>query len=130
VHDVLRVDAWPHHDAHLRELGAHFAELLCDHALRGVELGRQIEQRRAFGVERCELAPIVGHSAVTHRIFDRRHGSFPSRSHSGEAAKPTLRGRCDNEPRIGSRTTCRTASLQPVLAILAKNRYDEAGAVG
>jgi hypothetical protein len=116
VHDVFGVDSRPHHDAHLRELGAHFAELLGEHALRGVELGGPIEQSGTLGMERSELTRAVRNAAVTGRIFDTGHGGFPlGLTVAGEAVTATLRAGCD------------TDAAQPVSANLAKNRYDEAG---
>jgi hypothetical protein len=42
-HDVVGVDAGPHHDAHLRKAGTHVRKLPGEGPLRIVELGRAVE---------------------------------------------------------------------------------------
>jgi hypothetical protein len=77
VHDVLRIDARPHHDAHLGELRAHLAELFREQLLRRVELRRPIEQCGASCMKGVELTPAVGDASIARRIFDARHGFSP-----------------------------------------------------
>jgi hypothetical protein len=77
VHDVLGIDARPHHDAQLGELRAHFAELFRQRTLRGIELGRTVEQRRALGVVGSELSRTMGDAAIPRRILDVRHSVLP-----------------------------------------------------
>jgi hypothetical protein len=77
VHDVLGVDAWPHDDAQLGKLRAHFAEPFRERTLRGVELARAVQQCRALGVVRGELALTVWDAAIARRILDRGHSELP-----------------------------------------------------
>jgi len=78
VDDVLRIDGGPHDDAHLGQLGADHTELPGEVTLLGVELGGLLEQRRALGVEGCELARPVRDASVAGRIANGGHGDFPA----------------------------------------------------
>jgi hypothetical protein len=136
VHDVFLVHPRPHHDAHLRELRAHLAELLGEHALRGIELGRPIEQRCAFSVKRGELARSVRDASIARRILDARHGSFPldlivvGGSGSQRRYRRGVTRRRTRSPRVNPpcpplvNPPVLTILNRPVLTILAKNRRD------
>jgi hypothetical protein len=124
VDNVLRVDARPHHDAHLREFGAHLAELFRQVALRRIEFGRPIEQRGALRVELGELVPTVRDAAITHRVFDAGHGGFPSRLSCRGKLPATVTNGCASSGRAPRRSRRAPVSNRLVSAILAKNRCD------
>ncbi len=72
VHDVFGVDARPHDDAHLGELGAHRRELGAEGLLRVVELAGAFEEGSAFGAEGGELRRAVWHAPVASGIANGR----------------------------------------------------------
>jgi hypothetical protein len=73
VHDVFRLDAWPHDDTELGQFRSNAGEFGAQRALRFVQSRRLVEKRRAFRVERHELPTAVRYAAIALRIFDRRH---------------------------------------------------------
>ena len=75
LHDVRRIDARPHHDAHLGELRAYFPELLRERTLSSIQLRRPVEQDGALGVEGSELATAVRNAAIPRWIFDAGQGA-------------------------------------------------------
>lgn len=84
VNDVLRVEARPHDDPELGELGADFAELIAERTLGVVELGGLREQRRAFRVEGRETFRTVRDAPVAGGIANGRHENSPRAWLAGE----------------------------------------------
>ncbi len=82
--DVSRLDAWPHHDAHLGQPGTHLRELAGEGALRLVERGRLVEELGAFAVEGGELVRPVRQPPVAIGVTNCRHGISPGRTRSGK----------------------------------------------
>ena len=104
VHDVLAVDAWPHHDAELGELGADVAR-----ARRPVLVGR----RRARWPARARTAHSAWKAANPARTVRQRRGS-ESDSERRHHMAPSTRRTAFGEGR-GARTgtRCVTEQAQP-----------------
>ena len=79
VHDVVGVDAGPHHDAHLRKAGTHVRELFGEGPLRIVELGCPVEQGRALRVEDGEFPRTVRDASIAGRITNGGHKNSPDK---------------------------------------------------
>ena len=72
VDDVFRVDARPHDDAELGELGADFGELIAERPLGVVELGGAGEQGHDLRVQGYEGVVTVRDAPVAGGIADGR----------------------------------------------------------
>ena len=81
--DVLGIDAGPHDDPQLGELGADLGQLDRKGLLGRVELGGSCEERSALGMERDVRLVTVRNSAVAGGITDRRHVHAPRRNETG-----------------------------------------------
>jgi hypothetical protein len=77
VDDVLGVDPRPHDDAELGQARANLGEVDGQRLLRGVELGRLIEQVCALGVEDDERVVAAWNDPVTGGITNGRHTMLP-----------------------------------------------------
>jgi hypothetical protein len=77
VHDVLRVDAGPHHDAHFGELRPDVRELAGQGALGIVLLRGLLEQDRALRMKRGEFARAMRETPIARRIANRGHELLP-----------------------------------------------------
>jgi hypothetical protein len=77
AHDVLRFDARPHDDAHLRERGTDLGELDGKRLLGAVDVSSALQQFELFvDVSRAQLGP-DGRAAVTLRAAGRNDHEVP-----------------------------------------------------